>query len=103
MPIYRVNTPGPSFTVEADNLEQATSKAVTRGLPVRFEDGHVVTQNTVIGPHPRSQELRYVQVYMPEHGMDFPYTGFVVYLEEWEPPDDSATPAGIAPDGLGGR
>jgi hypothetical protein len=81
MPIYRVNTPGPSFTVEADNLDQATSKAVSRGLPVDFEAGHVVTQSTVIGPHPNPRTLRYVQVYMPEHGMDFAYTGFVLYEE----------------------
>lgn len=83
MPTYRVNTPGPSFTVTADNLDQATNKAVARGLPVDFEAGHVVTQSTVItSPHPTSRALRYVQVYVPEHGMAEPYTGFVLYEEE---------------------
>ena len=79
MATWRVNTPGPSFTVEADTLDQATSKAVGRGLPYSHERGDVVVQFTA--EQGRGAELRYVHLYTRAHGMADPYTGFVLYKE----------------------
>lgn len=78
---YRVNTPGPSFTVEAENINQATSEVVgKRGFPsVDFDHGDVVVEfERVRG----DKQLRYVHLWRHEDlGAEDPSTGFVIYRE----------------------
>lgn len=81
MHIYRVNTPGPSFTVEADNINQATSEVVgKRGFPTPdFQHGDVVVEfERVKG----DKQYRYVHLWRLEDlGTADPSTGFVIYRE----------------------
>jgi hypothetical protein len=81
---YRVNTPEPSFPVEADSLNQATAIAVGKGFPVNFSEGdQVVSFERTRG----GRVMRYVHLYRPRtvdgrksYGQT-PDTGFVIYEE----------------------
>jgi len=81
--VYRVNTPGPSFTVEADNIDQATCEVVgKRGFPhVDFDHGDVVIEFDRVRS---DKQMRYVHLWRHEdlkYESEFPSTGFVIYRE----------------------
>ena len=81
MHIYRVNTPGPSFTVEADNIDQATCKVVSRGFPPPdLGRGDSVVEYTKVK---EDKEYRYLHLWRGDLPQDepHPFTGCVIYRE----------------------
>lgn len=75
---YRVNTPGPSFVVEAESLDRATSLVVGRGLPVpSVNNGWYCTQRDTTTTDGRL--VRRVARYTRKGTR--PVTGFAIYLE----------------------
>lgn len=80
---FRVNTPGPSFAVEADNLDQATAIAVGRGFPeVRVQYGQQAVQfeRTVDNPKLASHGKTVRYVHLVTRGGNV-RTGFCIYQE----------------------
>lgn len=78
MNTYRVNTPGPSFTVQAETLDRATALA-SRGLPVpTVNNGWYCTQRDTVDPE--GIIVRRVARWTRE-GTARPVTGFAIYLE----------------------
>jgi hypothetical protein len=78
MNTYRVNTPGPSFTVHAETLDRATLVAVSKGFPVpTVNNGWYCTQRDTMDPEGRV--VRRVARWTKTG--DQPVTGFAIYLE----------------------
>lgn len=76
---YRVNTPGPSFVVDAPSIDAATRTVVGRGFPPpHWEAGDSVTESTVIRD---GREYRYLALWRGNNTSDEPDTGCVIYQE----------------------